>query len=1649
MSSNGEDSELNENNTNNTNKGEDTDNEQNTNQLLSSEEDVQELFIGDRIGINTKKYGEITGRIYYFTEDLIRIMPDGASDILYDFPIINGEFDSALELIADADGNEISFYEKGPRVGFVELRGFRVGQILEAINVEGINIGAYEIININDVKDSIEIKNKETDDIKSLQFNGEGIPREEPFVILRISPEIIIQPSENNSEEEPVIDENIEEFELPDIARVETILAQERIYPEITQKSEFLADLLFMEDTKNPKTIQKLFKLVELFSSLKNSIIKRKSDGSTDGEEIISITTLLELLEKRILPISRPVLDTKRIIMTEYPDEEEKDSEQYLIRSLARYIDESREYLESMDKRPTSEIGIPRWFLTLDQYFSKYPLGDKYSNDGDYSFSDDGEYFRSFEPGSKNLKGLVKPDIIRQGEKVGANTYEGHAPEELIGPVTQSLRRGHGPTVRGMVKGGTEIVQSGDSAVVNGYVLFPYSTVTKGYLGAIRSGVLWNSILRSSSIPTSMSSIMEEYEGISNILDAQNILYLKSDTAVRIPFSEYLRLILSTTIVHGPGDLISIKYDLGLQEMELNLEQDAIMQERVREIIASFRAFITNKRKESQPIRPEITTQEFAKDIKSILQSHTFLKEKIAVLESRLSNYKDVDIAVFLFLYNISQNYFLACLSKNPKSIQHELRNYSRDYLLNLLKHNMLEQKLEKEKGAPPQPNPCEHTDILTAIRKIKDSTQRIQALSKFTLEYKGGREENWILCGGRPGVPGCGQHLICHHELLQIQQFLHPREHQAIQKEIILGYAGGTFGRNHICRNCGLPIAEMEYDTSIEYDDEGKPLMGRSELVDQEANDKEELEELFGKQIETSELVFTTNLAKEYYKIAIVICNSIGVMFDDSAYTKLVERAELFSKQFIVTEKEYVEQGKDKKGYAKYVTCTKISIAGALILVDVQSRVPDYIVRYIFDGCNTKDGCKPGFGGFPLVSDANVDKQDESIGLHYISYAISEFYPSFEEGSEQDIIWKNGFHTFKNKTQRKSTVIQFISNSLKNILEKDPNIQKDLETKRKYLEKMFGGSKGLPGEKIPSNFLPRMESSLESAANSPTVESGIKGKDEEHLANAWIRAIHGYAKDTTLVIKGNPYAETSCCTSRITEPGGFLNHQSLPELIQKSAARRSYASVLYPPFIPRELQVSSSEPSLELAYRVFLQVCWRGPRVGRAHELGYDNKCDWCDIEIPVEYLYPDVYLEDPTWKSKRIKEEMEKQELEERTLETKIITDFSTRQGVPCTEVSGFQNILDASHKNTQFNDYKSPNPIPSIQLIERVVTVDYPPFQNYSVAVQQAMENLKKLGKDSGPVGIATALEPIRRGVEHEQEYLITTIGKKRYEFIDTLITKETPEAIIEIIRSYFLIPLQRINTGYNSEQQLITPKQYKKGKGAFSEEHIKELDKIILGHVDYLDTTLKDDLLANVKLDYYNEQVTSMLKYASELRISRLQYDTSITKEQLVLFLKEILRITIFGPLYNLLNTEFIPETEEEIEDMNTDMVHTEFARVVKLLVEKYYKERIIYNPEQVREQIARAREIEKQGIIKRRFDSKATDERQIELIKKRLGLGDWSIGGTKLVYSYDADQWDKNRTDNLDNIRLLNDGGDGTQEGEGGYDVYDGPGNDED
>jgi hypothetical protein len=49
----------------------------------------------------------------------------------------------------------------------------------------------------------------------------------------------------------------------------------------------------------------------------------------------------------------------------------------------------------------------------------------------------------------------------------------------------------------------------------------------------------------------------------------------------------------------------------------------------------------------------------------------------------------------------------------------------------------------------------------------------------------------------------------------------------------------------------------------------------------------------------------------------------------------------------------------------------------------------------------------------------------------------------------------------------------------------------------------------------------------------------------------------------------------------------------------------------------------------------------------------------------------------------------------------------------------------------------------------------------------------------------------------------------------------------------------------------------------------------------------------------------------------------------------------------------------------------------------------------------------------------RLDKLTPEEKKVELMKKRLGLGEWAVGGTKAIFSLDPDQYERERVQRIE------------------------------
>ena len=202
----------------------------------TQEEEINPLLfleLGDRVLIDSEEFGRTVGRIYYRDAELIRIMPDGTTNILLDFPRIFNE-DEGIDKFDDDLGVSVSYVlEKAHFPSFVEQQDFHVGQQLETLSQSGERSETIlTILSINPEEDKIVVQDQ-TGAEETIVFGFVGIPLDEDFKILRILkqpklPEAAAAQEEavpeaaaaiEAPEDEELVDEG-EEFEIAYVGKV-------------------------------------------------------------------------------------------------------------------------------------------------------------------------------------------------------------------------------------------------------------------------------------------------------------------------------------------------------------------------------------------------------------------------------------------------------------------------------------------------------------------------------------------------------------------------------------------------------------------------------------------------------------------------------------------------------------------------------------------------------------------------------------------------------------------------------------------------------------------------------------------------------------------------------------------------------------------------------------------------------------------------------------------------------------------------------------------------------------------------------------------------------------------------------------------------------------------------------------------------------------------------------------------------------------------------------------------------------------------------------------------------------------------------------------------------------------------------------------
>jgi hypothetical protein len=1570
-----------------------------TNPLASDNEAMLIIQLGDRVIIDSKKYGRTIGTVYYRSLELISVKPDGVSNTLHDFEVEEGE---EVENFKEEEGVSSSYVvEKRKFESFVEQQDFRINQIIDTFTSTGELYKSYKVVKVDKENDFIQLQDLDDEDTTyDLNFNFIGIEPDEDFKVISIrqlvGPEegvsneaLPTEKAEGEGEEgeEEEGEEEGEEDEVKIVGFIEVVrpkvfkeaAAYEQIIPDNLQKVDALNDFISSLDPiiqKDPKSIRAVRILVETLFNLKQATVAYNDDGSIRGTKSVSAATLAELIKKSPIPMGRPVLNINKKEYV-YMDDADFDMEDIDIDGL--YFEDFRNELTQMIENKSSIVastmaGAPGGQI-VREWADKHAFLKKYASPWRANGTEqplwiamsDSDVFRANAPEFAELNGKTVflesiPGYIPSGEK---NT------PPVIDQVAIAMERALSTTYRKGVDRRKQVLLPEESATMNSYLLFPIKTAAA--IGKTRSSNLAIDSERSQMPKMTMRNILAKTGAPVEVGTSNDLIILDVDggTLGNIPLSDYIEGLSIPAL--GLGDTYAVLEQYGMDNLELTepiikvlLSKIELYQSQLLSSIARLREIVEKEGQKEPEQNP------FLEDphILETITSQPTLVDDVQEYQRINPSLEQSDIGKVAYLLKTHPDYFQIAAGGNPVLIAKELLSSNNELYLQSLKIANLLKLNQLNAGEKPKKNTCKHVADYVSINKIADDSEKFQKLVEFFKKYQGTRENNWINCNV------CKEHLMCLHERLQIQAFLNPKEKQTIEKEVILKFSGGAFQGKYICRNCGQAIRDLDFDNGIEFDDNGKPKSGRAVLVDEDALFQERVDMLVSVPIEPSqkqELKLSDNEVI-IYDVAKELSARLGINLDNTGFRNIIDRTIARVGRFPTIDgyAEFLKKNPKQPEYdvakGRYI----ISNVGIFLLLEIQTKIPSYSVKYALTGC-----ASPGFDGYPLQEDAS-NKQ----GLEYMACAIASV-------SRNETPWKDTkFQTVKDDALRRKGVLFYLENTLKEVIG-DDTLQAKLVEKRKYLEDLRekGPQINRPRDEIPATFLPeQIIITPEAAAKeaiTPEVVANMGNRGKLALVKLWIRQAHLLAKKTASLVRGSPLSETTCCLTSIQAPGTFWKSASdLPQLGKRRLMPYQQGQMLMTEFMPREAGGDVAEPDSELYYRIFLKCCFQGPRFGYPHEPGLTNQCPWCGFQFPT---IPTVMDTDTEGKSALASQNVN-------------------------TDTAEFTRLLDTIHNVNEVKPVPIPEQTPVREIMAEFGTINPAPIDNWAEVINETTNGFLSLPPDADRGDIALAAGPISEATSSYEQLIQQKVKDQTYMAAIEEIIRLPWINFFQVIQNYFITPFSRLLNGFSPKGSLFIPIELKQ---VLSEDHVlkdlvpileNDLQLIAQKGVEIISPKLE---LARSKIKFFIEQLSKLIEFKNKIRpIIIPGRDMTLTYIQRAMF---------YGPLSTLMNSASIPAgttISSSIKSMGDPSMRL-ILELIAMTIQKYKRERLTFNDQEIKELIAIRNEKERVNVIAE-FNKLTDEERAVELINKKLGIGKWSVGGTKLIYAYDKDYHDLER-----------------------------------
>jgi hypothetical protein len=338
--------------------------------------------------------------------------------------------------------------------------------------------------------------------------------------------------------------------------------------------------------------------------------------------------------------------------------------------------------------------------------------------------------------------------------------------------------------------------------------------------------------------------------------------------------------------------------------------------------------------------------------------------------------------------------------------------------------------------------------------------------------------------------------------------------------------------------------------------------------------------------------------------------------------------------------------------------------------------------------------------------------------------------------------------------------------------------------------------------------------------------------------------------------------------------------------------------------------------------------------------------------------------------------------------------------------TSKDEFMQLLDRVHEVNAVPKYEIPKIVGLDRTFKELTEINPAPLDDWVALMESTLTGLKGLPPDSAKNDLLGVLGPLSDAIGTAEEFVKRRVKPAVRPQIDALASMSWTN-FFQVLLAYFVIPYRRLLTGFDVDS-LVIPKELDLGRD-HDQDLIKMLQKDNAVVSVYMDDVQADaNRLVRDKLTHFLDQMTAILPLKTKIRAAMLPGHT--------MTLQYIQQALLYGPLAELMDPNRVagPSAMDGAGVAIADASARLILNIVSVSIAKATKERLTFNDEEIRDMIAVRKAKEEMEIVTM-FANMSDDRRAAELTMKRLGIGEkWSIGGTKLVYAYDAGQYSREK-----------------------------------